>query len=99
MYYVCADTTCLALFGILAYLYGLYWSEQEKPLTSGRAILYCNNKKVLRQALSLNRPGIKDATADEYDIIMEIKRILSELTTKITLPGLKATMKEMMMTN
>ncbi len=35
------------LFGILAGLYGLYWSEHEAPITSGKATLYCDNKKAL----------------------------------------------------
>jgi hypothetical protein len=72
------------LFGILAGLYGIYWLEQEVPISSGTATLYCDNRKALWKALNSARPSIKDATSDDYDIIVEIKRILATLQTKIT---------------
>ncbi len=39
---------------------------------------------MLHKALNPACPGIKDATSNDYDIVMEIKNVLATLKTKIT---------------
>jgi hypothetical protein len=61
------------LYSILAALTVLLQAESGSPTyTGGTATLISNCQKGLRNALSPGPAGVKEATQDEYDLIMEI---------------------------
>jgi len=71
------------LHGILAALTTLHIMEEEFPNSTGTATLYTDCQQALKNSLSSGPIGIKDATQDEYDLILEIRQLRNTLRTKI----------------
>jgi len=70
------------LHGILAALLTLQWMEETHP-GDGTATLYTDCQKAIKNSLKQGPLGIKDATQDEYDIILAIRTIRHQLRTKL----------------
>lgn len=68
---------------ILAALSTLREIEQATRITDGVATLYNDCQKGVRQTFKTGPIGVKDATQDEYDIILEILHMQQELCTTI----------------
>jgi hypothetical protein len=71
------------LFGMLAAILILEIIEATFPSISGSGTLYSDCQKGIRRAFRTGPLGIKDATQDEYDIILEIQRTRRQLRTTI----------------
>jgi len=71
------------LQGILAALLTLQWME-ETHQGDGTATLYTDCQKALQNSIKQGPLGIKDATQDEYDIILAIRTIRQQLRIKLT---------------
>jgi hypothetical protein len=52
-------------------------------ITEGKAILYNNCQKAIQWAFKEGPVGIKEATQDKYDIIMEITQIRESMSVKV----------------
>jgi hypothetical protein len=72
------------LLGQLASLHILEWVEELYPGTKGAVTLISDNGKALRQAFRQGPIGVKDATQDEFDIILAIRKLRQSLKTTIT---------------
>jgi hypothetical protein len=72
------------LLGQLASLYILEWVEELYPGITGTVSLISDSGKALRQAFRQGPIGVKDATQDEFDIILAIRRQRQSLKTTIT---------------
>lgn len=75
------------LFSILTGLHALYTTIQAHPHPSpstSRAIFNCNSKKALRWAFSDAPLGLKDATATNFDLLLEICRLRKLLTVPVS---------------
>jgi hypothetical protein len=72
------------LLGQLASLYILEWVEELYPEVTGAVSLVSDSGKALRRAFRQGPIGVKDATQDEFDIILAIRRKRHSLKTAIT---------------
>jgi hypothetical protein len=65
-------------------LHILGWIEELYPEVTGKILLISDCKKALRRAFRQGPIGVKDATQDEFDIILAIRRKRQQLNTVIT---------------
>jgi hypothetical protein len=72
------------LLGLYAALLIVQWVEELHPLGEGSALLISDCDKALKRVFRVGPIGIKDATQDEYDLILAIRRLHPTLSTKIT---------------
>jgi len=70
------------LHGILAALVTISWMEEIHPVEVGLAIFYSDCQKALERGLHKGPIGVKDATQDEYDLILAIRHIHTTWPTK-----------------
>ncbi len=75
------------LHGILAALLTLQWMEETHP-GDGTATLYTDCQKALQNSIKQGPLSIKDATQDEYDIILAIRTIRQQLRIKLIPDGI-----------
>lgn len=72
------------LSSILAGLMVLQWAEQQNPSYSGGKVTFINDCQKAVQCVFHTGPiGLKDATQDEYDIMLAIWRIRMRIQTTI----------------
>jgi hypothetical protein len=72
------------LHGILAALVTVLWMEEAHPYEFRSATLYSDCQKALKRGLHRGPIGVKDATQDEYDLILAIRHVYTTLKTTIT---------------
>jgi hypothetical protein len=72
------------LLGLYAALLIVQWVEELHPLEEGAALLISDSDKALKRVFRVGPIGVKDATQDEYDLILAIRRLHSTLSTKLT---------------
>jgi len=72
------------LLGILAAIQIIHEVEELYPTVEGEALLISDCAKALRRALKQGPIGVKDATQDEFDLILELRQRRITLRTKIT---------------
>jgi len=73
------------LYGILASLIILKHVEQTSEAIQGSVTIVSDCQWALRQALTGGPAGVKTATQDEYDVILAIHHVQSQLTIQINL--------------
>jgi ribonuclease HI len=71
------------LMGILAALVTIKWVEVEHPGEAGSAVLYSDCQQAIRKSLKVGPIGIKDATQDEYDLILAIHHVNDSIKSEI----------------
>jgi hypothetical protein len=69
------------LLGLLAALTIIQQVEERHPETTGKFTLISDCKKALRNAFRPGPVGVKDATQDEFDIILSIRSLRETLRT------------------
>jgi hypothetical protein len=69
------------LYTILAGLTVLNWAEKQKGSSLGTIPIESTNTQALRISLRKGPTGVKTATQEDYDVIMEMKALLQHLKT------------------